>query len=255
MAAAGSFLRLDVIAHRGASHGAPENTLSAVRLARAEGATSVECDVHRTRDGVLVVHHDAVLGRTTEGSERIADLSYAELRDRDAGGWFDEAFLGERVPTLEEWVSAVGPSTGMFIEVKQPAAYPGIAADLDALLRSVPASAAAQSASRLTVQSFDHLWLQRFKECAPDVAVAALVSQRPRRRTLIDLASWADQVNPRARVVTRQVVGRAHDLGLRVHPWTVDELLSMYRLASWGVDGIITNRPCRLSAMLERRAS
>lgn len=247
--------RLDVIAHRGASGHAPENTLAAVRRAREDGATAVECDVHRTRDGVLVVHHDAAAGRTVRGNEAIAALTYAELRARDAGAWFGHEFAGERVPTLEQWITAVGPDCGMFVEVKQPASYPGIAVDLDALLRSVEASRVAQAQGRITVQSFDHTWLQRFKQCAPDVAVGALVGQRPRRRGLADLASWAEQVNPRARVVTRQLVARAHDFGLRVHPWTVDELLPMQRLAWWGVDGIITNQPGRLAQLQVRRAS
>ena len=230
--------------------------MAAVRAAHADGATSVECDVHRTRDGVLVALHDAALGRTTQGDERISDITYDELRDRDAGTWFDPGVRRRAgADPLQEWIAAVGPDRGMFVEVKQPAAYPGIAADLDVVLRSAPASVDALVQGRLTVQSFDHVWLQRFKECAPDVPVAALVSQRPRRRTLVDIASWAEQVNPRARVVTQQVVDRAHDLGLLVHPWTVDELLPMHRLAAWGVDGIITNRPARLSSMLESRAS
>ena len=245
---------LEVIAHRGASLDAPENTLAAVGAARAAGATAVECDVHRTRDGAIVVHHDATLGRTVAGSARIADLTAAELGALDAGSWFGPGYAEERVPTLEAWLAAVGPDTGMVVEVKQPSAYPGIAADLDALLRTSPAAGAAMAAGRLTVQSFDHAWLQRFKQIAPDVPVAALVGARPRRRQLLDLASWADQVNPRARVVTRPFVARAQALGLRVHPWTVDEVLAMHRLAAWGVDGIITNAPARLTGLLARRA-
>lgn len=245
----------EVIAHRGASLDAPENTLAAVTAAHRAAATAVECDVHRTSDGVLVVHHDGALGRTVAGTARIADLTWAELRRLDAGSWFCRSYADQRVPTLEEWLAAVGPSCGMFVEVKQPANYPGIAADLDGVLRSSSAGRAALASGRLTVQSFAHDWLQRFKEVAPDVSVGALVTQRPRRRALEDLAAWAEQVNPRGRVVTRPFVDRAHSLGLRVHPWTVDDLLSMRRLAAWGVDGIITNDPARLSGLLSRRAS
>ena len=245
---------VDVVAHRGASGLAPENTLAAVRLAHADGATAVECDVHRTRDGALVVHHDATLQRCTDAAQvlpgrapwAIADLTLDDVRRVDAG----RPGAPEPVPTLEEWVGAVGPRTGILVEVKAPAAHPGIEHDLDAVLRAMPAARAVHQDGRLTVQSFDHAWLHRFKQHAPDVPVGALTARRPRYADLVDAASWAEQVNPRARVVTRALVEGAHDLGLRMQAWTVDEVALMARLARWGVDGIITNHPARLVRVL-----
>jgi len=251
--------RVDVIAHRGASGHAPENTLSAVRLAHVEGATAVECDVHRTRDGVLVVHHDATLGRCTDAPVRlpdaapwrIADLTWEQVRGLDAVSWFGHGLSGERLASLEEWVGAVGPRAGMLVEVKEPSSYPGIEHDLEGALRALPAARATHAAGRLTVQSFDHAWLRSFKQLAPDVPVGALTSGRPGREELLDLASWAEQVNPRARVLTRVMVERAHDFGLRVNTWTVNDPQRMRRLLEWGVDGIITNHPARLVGLLE----
>lgn len=239
---------MQVIAHRGASGLAPENTLAAVRRAVADGADAVECDVHRTRDGALVVLHDPTLGRTTDaaavlpgrGPWDVSELTLAELRRLDAGSWWGRQHTGEVVPTLEEWLTAVGPLHAL-VEVKWPERYAGIEHDLDAVLTG-----------RVSVQSFDHAFLRRFKEVAGDASVGALVGRRPWRRDLVEVASWADQLNPRWRLVTRGLVDRAHELGLAVHPWTVDHLPQMARLGELGVDGLITNHPARLTGLTER---
>lgn len=254
-----------MVAHRGASAWAPENTLAAVRLAHAEGATAVECDVHCTLDGVLVVHHDATLGRCTDAARtlrgrapwRIADLTFAEVRRVDAASWFGHGFEGEPVPTLEEWIGAVGPRLGMFIEVKASAAASTtvIEQELDPLVRNLPAARAVHAEHRLTVQSFDHDWLSRFKQVAPDVPVGLLTTTRLSRRELVEAARWAEQVNPMGRVVTEPMVARAHDCGLRVNAWTVDNPARMRQLVGWGVDGIITNVPARLVSLLESRGT
>jgi glycerophosphoryl diester phosphodiesterase len=240
-----------VVAHRGASAHAPENTLAAVRLARTEGAESVECDVQRTRDGVLVVLHDPTLSRTTDVQSHfprrspwvVADFTLAELRQLDAG-------LGERVPTLEEWIGAVGPETGMLIEVKSPGAYPGVAAELVELMTLMPASRAAASRGLLTVQSFDHGFLRELKQLAPALRVVALFRRTPRGRQLLDAASWCEGINVRSSAVKRSLVHRAHLLGLTVGVWTVDDEAGVQRALRAGVDAIITNDPARLRGFL-----
>jgi glycerophosphoryl diester phosphodiesterase len=240
-----------VVAHRGASAHAPENTLAAVRLARLEGAESVECDVQRTRDGVLVVLHDPTLNRTTDVRALfprrspwvVSDFSLAELRRLDAGH-------GERVPTLEEWIGAVGPDTGMLIEVKSPAAYPGIAAELVELFTLMPAGRAAASRGLLTVQSFDHAFLRRLKQLAPALRAVALFRRTPRGRQLLDAATWCEGINVRSSSVRRPLVHRAHLLGLTVGVWTVDDDAGFQRALRAGVDAIITNDPARLRGFL-----
>src|SRR5688572_17841479 len=132
-AAAAPRADVDIVAHRGASGVAPENTLAAVRLALKQGADIIENDIMRTSDGQLVIMHDVSLARTTDVEQVFPDRSpwnvgsftLAEIKQLDAGSWFSPKFAGERVPTLREWVLAVG-SAGMLLEAKDPQLYPGI---------------------------------------------------------------------------------------------------------------------------------
>lgn len=242
-----------VIAHRGASAKAPENTLAAAGKAVAIGVDGVECDVHRTRDGALVVIHDRHLRRTTDAMGRfpgrdpwrVRDFTLEEIRGLDAGSWFGPEHAGERVPTLAEWGTAVGPSTRLLVEVKHPDRYPGIALDLLAELRSAPALDHAVTTGRLTVQSFDHGWVASFRELAPEITVGLLYESRPTVAAIAHAARFAGQVNPSHRVVGRDLVRRVHDAGLQVHVWTPDSHGQLLRCRALGVDGVITNRPER----------
>jgi glycerophosphoryl diester phosphodiesterase len=247
------------IAHRGASEIAPENTLAAVRAAIDVGATAVEVDVHRTRDGALVVLHDSTLARTTDverrlpgrGPWRVADLTYDEIARLDAGGWHDPVYAGERVPLLRDVLDVLRRTgTGLLLEVKKPELYPGIESDLAIELRAVPGYLAAALWGRdLVVQSFDHRAMARFKLLASDVPVG-LLGTVPRRR-LRQAATWADHVNPRHRGLTAAYVAAVHDAGLSCHAWTVDRTADMARVVALGVDGVITNRPEVLRALLD----
>ncbi len=247
-----------VVAHRGASVAAPENTLAAVRTAVARGADHVEVDVHRSRDGALVVVHDTTVARTTDaervlpgrGPWRVADLTLAQLRRLDAGAWHSPSHAGERVPLLSEVVDLVHRSgVGLLLEVKSPHLYPGIADDLAAELADVPGYLDdALAADRLVVQSFDARALAAFKDRAPAVPVGVLGS--PPRRRLPALAAWVAQVNPRHVRVRRSYVDAVHAAGLRCQVWTVDDTAAMARAVTIGVDGVITNRPDVLRRLL-----
>lgn len=247
------------IAHRGASVIAPENTLAAVRAAVDVGATAVEVDVHRTRDGALVVLHDCTLARTTDveqrlpgrGPWRVADLTYEEIARLDAGGWHGPAYAGERVPLLRDVLELLrGSGTGLLLEVKKPELYPGIEADLATELRAVPGYLTAALWDRsLVVQSFGHRSMARFKQLAAHVPVG-LLGALPRRR-LTQAATWADHVNPRHRGLTASYVSAVHDAGLSCHAWTVDRPADMTRVVALGVDGVITNRPEVLRTLLD----
>src|SRR5512143_1091036 len=107
-----------VIAHRGSAAYAPENTLAAFQLAAEQGADAIELDVDLTRDGHMVIMHDATIDRTTDGHGRVGDLTLEELRRVDAGAWKDAAFQGERVPLLEEVFEAVGQRLLINVEIK-----------------------------------------------------------------------------------------------------------------------------------------
>ena len=250
-----------IIAHRGASGDAPENTVPAVRLARAQHADAVENDIQRTRDGALVVLHDRSLDRTTDVALRfpdrapwhVADFTLAEVQSLDAGSWFDTRFAGAQVPTLAEWALAVGDRTEMLLEVKRPGLYPGIATDLAAELAAVTSLRRAVSQQRVVVQSFNHDWLARLKELAPGVPVGLLFGSMPTGAQVRAAATWADQVNPALKVSTRRLVRAAHDLDLRVNVWTVNAPDAMRRALRIGADGIITNHPHLLATVGARR--
>ena len=241
---------VDVVAHRGASAYQPENTLAAIEAGIAMGATHVEIDVQRTRDGALVVIHDTTLGRTTDVDRvlphrwpwRVGDLTLAEIRRLDAGA-------GERVPLLAEVVDAVRRTgAGLLLEVKAPHLYPVIERDLAAELCAIPGAT-----QDLVVQSFDHGVMRSFKELLPSVPVGLLGT--PPRRWLRHHAEWAAQVNPRHRAVGRTYVDAVHAAGMQCQVWTVNEITDIRRAVGMGVDGIITNRPDVLLQALGARVT
>jgi glycerophosphoryl diester phosphodiesterase len=249
------------VAHRGASSEVAENTLAAVRRAIAHDADLVEVDVQRTRDGALVLLHDTTLVRTTDVRRvfpdrapwRVGDFTYDEIRRLDAGSWRSAAFAGEHVPTLADAVEVVRHSgTGLLVELKAPALYPGIAADVCADLRESGYLATAP-AGRLVLQSFDVEVARELKDLEPTVLVGVLGS--PSRAALPGIARWADQVNPSHLAVDASYVDLVHRLGMGCLVWTVNRGSAMRRALRIGVDGVITNRPQALGRILEGRAA
>ena len=244
-----------VVAHRGASGQAPENTLAAVRRAVELRVDRVEVDVQRTKDGVPVVIHDTTLARTTDVRRvyprrapwLVGDFTLAEIQRLDAGGWYSPAFAGERVPTLEEVLQVLDPSgTGLLLEIKSPALHPGLAVDVASVLTS--RGIARGAGAPVTVQSFDHAVVRWHKQLVPDVPVGALGA--PLTADLGRLATWADEVNPVHWSVTDRFVEAAHRHGMRCHPWTVNRPVHMRRVLGLGVDGVITDRPGVLRKVL-----
>jgi len=251
---------VDVVAHRGSSGAAPENTLAAVRLAIRHRSDTVENDIQRTRDGELVIMHDTTLSRTTDVEQvfpdrapwNVRDFTLAEIKRLDAGSWFAQEFAGERVPTLRQWVKAVGQRAGMLLEPKAPELYPGIEVDLDKELRSLPDFNRALRRDRVAVQAFNHPWLRAYKDRAPDVPVGLLFGNRPTDAEISAAATWAEQVNPALGAIEQGTVDAIHGAGLEAHVWTVNDGAGMRRAISWDVDGIITNYPQVLRDILRR---
>jgi glycerophosphoryl diester phosphodiesterase len=234
-----------VIAHRGASHVAPENTLSALRSALAAGADMVEVDVRRTADGALVLLHDESLARTTDvevrhpsrAPWRVQDFTLDEVRALDAGSWWSPSYVGEPVPTLAEALEVVDRAgSRLLIEVKQPKLSPGIEREVAALVRGRWGVEA-----RVVVQSFDREAMHRFAWEAPHVPTGLLAPVR--RDRLARVAGWASYLNPHHRLVDRAYVDAVHAAGMRCLPWTADAPRAIRRLLRTGVDGVITNQP------------
>ena len=231
-----------------------------MRLALRQHADVMENDIQRTSDGELVIMHDTTLARTTDVEQvfpgrapwNVRDFTLAEIKQLDAGSWFDPAFAGERVPTLEEWVEAVGTRTGMLLEPKAPELYPGIEHDLEEELRSLPEFRTALRRGQVVVQSFNHTWLRAYERLEPEVPVGLLFSVRPTEAQIADAATWAEQVNPSLAVTDEPTVQRVQAAGLEINVWTVNGGQDMRRAARWGVDGIITNYPQVLRDILRR---
>lgn len=236
------------VAHRGASREAPENTLTAFGLALDAGAAAIECDVQRTRDGRLVVIHDQTVDRTTDGRGPVGALAFEDLRRLDAGRWFGPAFAGERVPSLDEVLDLVRGRAFVLLEIKHgPVFYEGIERQVaDALRRRGMAEAA-------LVMSFDHPAVRTMRAEAPEIATAIVYDARPVDAAAAARAAAADALCPRWTLLTAGAVAEAHEAGLGVFPWTIDEEEPMRRCLAWGVDGVTSN-DARLLARVVGRA-
>ncbi|GAA4992168.1 glycerophosphodiester phosphodiesterase family protein [Pseudonocardia tropica] len=241
----------EVVAHRGASADAPENTLAAADGAVVQRADAVEVDVQRTADGHLVLVHDATLARTTDvervfptrAQAPVGSFTLAELRRLDAGSWFSPAFAGERIPTLGEFADRLRGRADLLVELKDPARYPGVekevAYELDGPRPGV------------VVQSFDHDVMRSFAEAAPDVPAGWLFDGRPTAAQLDDAAArGVSQINPSFRSVDAALVAEVRARGMQTGVYTVDDPDDMRRIAATGVDRIITDRPAVLRTVL-----
>lgn len=252
-----------VVAHRGASDEAPENTLAAARRAIARDADLVEADVQRTKDGALVLLHDTTLARTTNVRQvfpgrapwLVSDFTADEIGRLDAGSRHSPQFAGERIPTLEQLVEVLRPSrAGLLLELKAVALHPGLARDVATALRAIPGYVdSAVASGRLVVQSFDHDAMREHKALEPTVPVGALGT--PSRAELGALATWVDQVNPVHWSVRRSYVETVHRHGMKCLVWTVNRPEHMRRAISLGVDGVITNHPGPLRELMAASSS
>ena len=225
-----------LVSHRGAAALAPENTLAGLAEGATLGATIVEVDVRRARDGTLVLMHDGTVDRTTDGTGAVGDLSGEELESLNAGVHFGPRFQNEGVPTLESALHlAADERVHLMVEIKDPKLYPGIHRQVAGLLTST------DSVHSTTVISFDHQWLEEFHRLAPEVQLGALslwVSWQS-TESICGLVSvfWPSVL------ADPSLVRRVHSRGQRIIVWTVNNAPAMELLVWLGVDGIVTDRP------------
>jgi len=238
-------------AHRGASHDAPENTLAAFRLAREMGADGVELDVQASKDGEAVVIHDLTVDATTDGQGPVKDKTLAELKELDAGSWFDARFASQRIRSLQEVIIEVGHQLLLAIELKVKVfGSAGLLAEVVRLIEDH------NLVHRARVSSFNPFALRRVKRLNPHINTGLLYYfDLPAHliRALFLFLADPDALHPEKRLVTQEYMGWAKERGYRVDAWTVDEPAEMKRLISLGVDSIITNRPDVLREVLEKR--
>lgn len=224
--------KLFCFGHRGAAGHEPENTVRAVRRALELGADGVEVDV-QVADGQLVVIHDETLSRTTNGQGRVAERTFNYLRSLDAG-------RGERIPTLAEIFDAVNRRAVINVELKGP----HTAAPVTALIAEY-VKHQGWSYHDFVLSSFDHARIAEAKRLCPEIRVGALITKAPRslRPFKDDLGSWSVHVDRRC--VSAKLVGEAHELGLQVFVFTVNQEKEIMRMKVLGVDGIFSDFPER----------
>ena len=229
-----------VIAHRGASGYAPENTLAAFRRAVALGANFIETDLQLSRDARFVAIHDDSVDRTTNGKGRVHDLTLPELRRLDAGSWFGSEFASEQVPTLEEILDFSKKHDVVFyLELKPGATWGGEHALVGALRESgeIP---------RTVVISFNAPILEKLRQIEPTLMTGLLYEgdlDRPVEKA-IDVG--ARQLAVRGDLVTPALLADARKRDLQVVCWTVNHPAHMRMLVEAGVDGIMSDYPDRL---------
>ena len=269
--------RVIAYAHQGGSFEAPSSTLHAIATSVATGATAVELDVHATKDRVLVVCHDETVDRTTNHSGSLADFTLAEIREMDNAYWWREGsavdpgrpdgdyLLRGRAPndrcfgiaTLEEVAIAI-PGIPLNLDIKQTAPevepYEQLLADEIRRL---------ELQSTVIVASFSDRAMSAFRACTRDVATSAATDET----AAFFFAAQAEGPLPELPVVAFQVpatfgditvvderfVRAAHGAGIAVHVWTINDRPEMERLLDLGVDGIITDTPTPLVALLRER--
>ncbi len=239
-------LGVEIIAHRGASFDAPENTLSAMKLAWEQKADAIELDLWLSKDGELIVFHDADTKRFEPAARKISSLTWRETQVLDVGNWKGAQFKNERIPTLESILATMPPGKRAVLEIK---CGPEIVPELQRVLRATGCAP-----KQLAIISFNFDALNESKKTFPDVPhfflhdykKDATTDRFPELQPLLSRAQAAkfDGLNLQFRwPINRDFVSEVKRAGLQLFVWTVDDAAVAKRLAEAGVDGITTNRP------------
>ena len=230
-----------VIAHRGASFYAPENTMASFELAAKQGAQAIELDVKLTRDGHIVAMHDRTVDRTTNGSGLVNSLTLAEIQRLDAGSWKDDRFRHIPVPTLREILTGLADRLLFNIELTN------YASPTDKLPQAtIRLIRELNLEKRILISSFNPAALMRTYRLAPGIPIGLLVhsGQPGILRWLLAGIIRHQAWHPSDGLVTSEhIVKRVHQTGRSINVWTVNQRSRMQALLDWGVDGIMTDDP------------
>jgi glycerophosphoryl diester phosphodiesterase len=254
-----------VFGHRGSSAALPEHTVEAYERALAEGVDGLECDVRLSRDGHLVCIHDASINRTSDGRGRVSALTLAQLNRHDFSSWHPgaPAQSAPGILTLDRLLTmarSAGRPMQVLVETKHPARFGGLVEhELVALLirHGLHTTAGAQASGvTVSVMSFSPTALRRIRTLAPQVPTVFLFELAPPSVWDGRAPAWADHLGPGIKAVRGRpdVVRRAHDHGRRTYVWTVNEPSDIALMVDLGVDAIISDRPARVLAALDRPA-
>ncbi len=248
--------RPEIIAHRGASYDAPENSLSSVKLAWARNADAVEIDIYLARDKKIVVYHDKTTERIGGRNKAVGAQTLAELRQLDIGAWKGAQFAGERIPTLQQVLHTVPRGKRLFIEVKAGVEI------VPHLIQAIRDWKQAETSAVVIAFSIDVC--KAVKKELPQVPVYWLIGFKQDKNSgewsppLADVLRQAKacgfegiDVND-TRLLDRDFVESVHGAGLELYVWTVNDPRRAGRLAVFGVDGITTDRPAWLKRNMQK---
>jgi glycerophosphoryl diester phosphodiesterase len=232
-----------VIAHRGASAAAPENTLAAMARAIEDDADMVELDVQETSDGEVVVIHDSDIMRLARDPRKVWTMTAAEITTVDVGAGFSRRFRGETIPRLADVLALCRGRIRMDIELKSYGHNQRLEERVAGLVE------AAGMQDEIVIMSLDHKMIRRMQELRPDWTVGLLTAV-----AIGDLPRFpADFLAVSSKLATPSLIRQAHRQGREVYVWTVDDPQQMSRFLSYGADGLITNRPEIARRVLARR--
>ena len=246
-----------LIAHRGASGYAPENTIPALLKAMELGANYLEIDVHQSIDSQIVVIHDYDIDRTTNGTGSVKEMNIAELKQFDAGSWFDPLFAGTRIPTLQEVLNILEPNVKLIIEVKGNSEdYPGIEQNIISIVSQY------QVESQIILKSFSIDVLNRFKILAPEIprlyvfvlhlsALNFTIDKWINFTDIYENLSEAQYFQAHCWFINKSVIENAHANSIKIIAWHVNTEEEVESMLELGVDGIETDYPDRVLPYLK----
>lgn len=247
------------VAHRGASHLAPENTLMAYRISVTAGATGAECDVYRSKDGALFLAHDGTTKRTMGGGDRkVTDLTFAELRKLDAGAWKGKQFKGEPVPTLDEYLELLKDTT----------CHPVVEIKMDGIEKPVLDSIRKAGMLEVTtIIAFSKNVVKEIRKQEPNICVAWLHSENLKDKGSAEenadrmfefYMNACKELDTKVLdlghgVLSEKLIKKLQAAGIHVWCWTVNDVARMNQLLDWGIESITTDRPELLTEVLKTR--
>ncbi|MES2693561.1 MAG: glycerophosphodiester phosphodiesterase [Verrucomicrobiota bacterium] len=250
---------VEIVAHRGASFEAPENTMAATNLAWKEKADAVETDIYLGKDGKIIVHHDKTAKRTGGRDVAVAEMTQAESRELDAGSWKDPKYKGEKIPLLEEQIESTPKGKRILVEIK---VGPEIVSELKRVLTKLKASE-----KNITIISFQYDALEEVRKQMPNLPTLWLVGHpapNAKKNPNAKPTPTVDEMIQKCKAakltgldlqhtwpLTDSDVKKIKDAGLQLHVWTVNDVEIAKRWMGFGVASITTDRPGWLREQLK----
>lgn len=245
------YKKVMVIAHRGFSGVAPENTIASFKKAIEVNADMIELDVSLSKDNIPVVIHDQTVNRTTNGKGKVSEFTLSELKKLDAGSWFKPEFSEEKIPSLEEVIRLVKDKIMLNIEiksysVKKSSEQSGIEYQVVKLIEKYDIG------SQVLISSFSKLAVKRIRELNPDIPVALLhrfTINKPLIKNYDNIGIYS--FNQGKRFFSKKTMNLIHKTGIKLNLYTVNQEREMKKFVKFGVDGIITNYPDKLIQVMD----